>query len=72
MELEIETSLMVNDYPEPPEEKTINISGSVYVKYTFEDVEIPASWSMSDIEQDIKENLSEYTDGDYEIEDIEI
>ncbi|MBQ3298601.1 MAG: hypothetical protein IJA94_06685 [Bacilli bacterium] len=69
----METSLMVYDYPEPPEEPTKEISGTIYVKYTFKDVEVPKNWDLEDIIDDIKMNLSDYTsDAEEEIEDIDV
>lgn len=54
----------------PDEEKTVNVSGTVWVKYTFNDIEVPED---IDVEEDIKENLYEYiSDADYEIEDIDV
>ena len=53
----------------PDEKETKYISGSVTVTYTFKDIEVPEDWNDVDIEQDIRENLSEYTE---KIEDIEV
>lgn len=53
----------------PNEEKTKEISGSVTVTYTFKDIEVPEDWNDVDIEQDIKANLSEYSET---LEDIEV
>lgn len=36
----IETSLMVDDYPTPPEEKTKTVDFEVYVKMTFKNFEL--------------------------------
>ena len=65
----METSLMVNDYPEPPEEDTKCISGTVTITYSFNNVEIPEKWTKEDIIEDIKTNTYEYQDI---FEDIEI
>ena len=65
----METSLMVNNYPEPKEEKTKEISGTITITYTFDNVEVPEEWSYGDIIEDIKENTSEYKEN---FEDIDI
>ena len=69
----METSLMVYDYPEPPEEPTKEISGTITVVYKFKDVEVPKNWTLEDIIYDIKMNLSDYTfNADEEIDDIDV
>ena len=67
----METSLMVYDYPSPPEEKTKTIKGKVYLEYKFE-MEVPSNWEDIDIIQDIHENISEYQQDLVEITDIDI
>jgi len=67
----IETSLMVNDYPEPPEEKTKTIKGKMYLAYKFE-MEVPDNWDEFDIKNDMYENISEYQQDLDEIVDIDI
>ncbi len=66
----IETSLNVNDYPEPPEIKEKSIKRKVILTYEVED-EIPESWNEEDISKYIKENLNKYISL-YDYEDIEI
>lgn len=64
---EIETSLMVNDYPEPPEVKTKDVTFEVYVKLTFKDVELLEDETPEDY---IQENgILDYDD--YEVEDVQ-
>ena len=67
----METSLMVYDYPEPPEKETKTIKGKIYVAYKFE-MEVPCDWDENDIREDIYENLSEYQQDLDEITDIDI
>lgn len=67
----METSLMVYDYPEPPEEKTKIIKGKMYLAYKFE-MEVPDDWDLSDIKNDMYENISEYQQDLDEIFDIDI
>ncbi len=67
----METSLMVYDYPEPPEKETKIIKGKVYLVYKFE-MEVPCDWDENDIREDIYENLSEYQQDLDEITDIDI
>lgn len=67
----METSLMVYDYPEPPEEKTKIIKGKIYLAYKFE-MEVPDDWDLSDIKNDMYENISEYQQDLDEIYDIDI
>lgn len=67
----METSLMVNDYPEPPEEKTKTINGKIYVVYKFE-VEVPDKWDLADIKDDMYENIEDYQQDLDEIFDIDI
>ncbi len=65
----METSLMVNDYPEPPEEPTKEVSGTITITYTFEDLEVPEELYDGDLEQFIKDNLD---DIDLNKEDVEV
>lgn len=67
----METSLMVYDYPEPPEQKTKIINGKIYLVYKFE-MEVPEEWDLCDIKEDIYNNLSEYEQDLDEIADIDI
>lgn len=68
----METSLMVDDYPTAPEIKTKRVSGSISMTYTFEDIEVPADWTIEDIKEDIKENMYDYEPSlDYEEVNIE-
>lgn len=55
----IETSLMVNDYPEPHEKEMKTVKGTIYLTYKFE-VEVPAEWNNEKIEEDMRENLCDY------------
>ena len=63
----IETSLMVNDYPTAPEEKTRYVDFDVYVKLKFRQVEIFEDETPEDFLQEC--GISDYDD--YEIEDVE-
>lgn len=64
----IETSLMVDDYPTPPEEKTKLVDFEVYVKLTFKNIEIGEDETLEDY---IKNNpLWESEYDEIEIEDI--
>ena len=66
----IETSLMVHDYPEPPEVKEKPIKRTVILAYEVE-VDVPECWEEDEISEYIKNNLGDYIDpSDYE--DIEI
>lgn len=67
----METSLMVYDYPEPPEKETKVIKGKIYVAYKFE-MEVPIEWDESDIKEDMYENISEYQQDLDEIVEIDI
>lgn len=63
----METSLMVNDYPTPPEEKTKTVSFKVYVELTFNDIELLENET---IEEYLENNgICDYDE--YEIEDIQ-
>lgn len=53
----------------PNEEKTREISGVVTITYSFKNVEVPEDWDDTDIERDIRENISEYSET---LEDIEV
>ena len=53
----------------PNEEKTKEISGALTITYSFKNVEVPEDWDDADIERDIRENLSEYSET---LEDIEV
>ena len=65
----IETSLMVNDYPEPPEEpETPKVTIVVYAKLTFKDVEMTEDQTP---EEAIKE-IGIYDYDEIEIEDAEV
>jgi len=66
--MDIETSLMVDDYP-TPSENTKTIKGSIIVTYTFE-MEVPKDWDKERIEEDIKENKNEYLQEIEEINEI--
>lgn len=66
--MNIETSLMVDDYP-TPQENTKTIKGSISLTYTFE-VEVPDGWDEERIKEDIKENLNEYLQDVEEIDEI--
>ena len=57
--MDIETSLMVTDYPEPKEAKTRTIDVKISVDYVTE-IEVPEDWDSNRIKEDIKENLREY------------
>lgn len=64
----IETSLMVYDYPTPPEEKTKTIDFDVYVKLTFKDVVL----GEDETPEDYINNNSSWIDERDDIEIIEI
>lgn len=66
----METSLMVHDYPEPPEEKDKTIRAQITLTFEIED-EVPERWESDDIKEYIKENLSDYI-GLYDYKEIEI
>lgn len=67
----MDTSLMVYDYPDPPEPKTKTISGKMYVVYKFE-MEVPEDWDLADIKEDMYDNIREYEQDLDEIIDIDI
>ena len=67
----MDTSWMVYDYPEPPEEKTKTIKGKMYLVYKFE-MEVPEEWDLSDIKNDMYENMCDYQQDLDEISDIDI
>lgn len=67
----METSLMVYDYPTPPEPKTKIINGKIYLVYKFE-MEVPEDWELYEIKEDIYNNLSDYMQDLDEIADIDI
>lgn len=67
----METSLMVNDYPEPPEEPTKEVSGTITITYTFENFEVPEELYGGEIEQFIKDNL-DWVDMDTQDVEVEI
>ena len=67
----METSWMVFDYPDPPEEKTRIIKGKVYVVYKFE-MDVPFDWDIYDIQEDIYSNLDDYLQDLDEIIDIDV
>jgi len=62
---------MVNDYPEPNEEKIKTITARVNVTYIIEG-EVPDEYEILDIERDIRDNFNEYSILNEEIEDIEV
>lgn len=66
--MDIETSLMVDDYP-TPQENSKTIKGSIVLTYNFE-VEVPDNWDEDRIKQDIKEDLNEYLQELDEINEI--
>lgn len=57
--MDIETSLMVTDYPEPPEQRTKTIEIKIAVDYVTE-IEVPEEWDRERIKEDIRENFREY------------
>lgn len=60
-------------YPEPPEEETKYVSGTIYIRYDFKDVEVPKKWEDEQIKEDIYENISDYIYSSREIiEEIEV
>lgn len=63
----MDTSYMVYDYPDPPEEKTKIISGKIYLTYKFE-MEVPENWDEADIKEDMYDNTSDYQQDLDEIE----
>ena len=66
----METSLMVDDYP-TPKENSKTIKGSITVIYNFETT-VPSDWNKERIEEDIKENPSDYLEELEEIVEIDI
>ena len=64
----METSLMVNDYPSPPEEEEKTINTKICISFDVE-FEVPKNWSDEMIEDFIKDNYKDY---DWENEIIEI
>lgn len=66
--MEIETSLIVDDYP-TPKENTKKVKGSIVLTYNF-DTEVPNDWDEERIKEDIKENLNEYLQNVEEIDEI--
>ena len=67
--MEIETSLMVDDYPTPPNNSK-TIKGRIELTYSFE-VEVPDNWDRDRIEEDIRENLNDYLKKLEEIDEID-
>lgn len=65
----IETSLMVNDYPEPHEEKTKTVDFEVYVKLTFKNVELGENETPEDYINESQSWINEYDE--IEIEEID-
>lgn len=63
----IETSLMVNDYPTAPEEKTRYADFDVYVKLKFREIELIGDETPEDFIEEC--GILDYDD--YEIEDID-
>lgn len=68
----METSLMVNDYPTPPEnEQYVDIT--INITYSMEQVPFPKDWDREQILECIRDNLSDYTNyGDMEDYEIEV
>lgn len=66
--MEIETSLMVDDYP-TSKENTKKVKGSIVLTYTF-DTEVPSDWNEDRVKEDIRENLEEYLQELDEINEI--
>jgi hypothetical protein len=65
-------TLGAGSYPEPPEEKEKNVSGQVTITFNIR-AEVPEDWDDEDIEEDIKERLSDYVDlNDYRTIDVEV
>lgn len=62
----IETSLMVDDYPTPPEEKEKTVDFDVVVTLKFRDIKMPEDMSIEEYIQ--CDGILDYED--YEIEDI--
>jgi len=67
----METSLMVNDYPEPNEEKEKHVKARVTISFDVE-YDVPDEWEELDIERDIKQIYNELNWCDEKIEDVEI
>lgn len=72
--MDIETQgLGAGSYPEPPTQRVQFISGKIYIAYEFKDFVFPEEWTLDEIKNDIKENVSDYIyDLDGKIEEIEI
>lgn len=58
----METSLMVYDYPNPPEEKTKNVDFNVYVKLTFNNIELGEDETPEDYIKNNSSWINEYDD----------
>ena len=72
MENDFNDTLGAGNYPEPPEEKEKNVSGQVTITFNIS-AEVPEDWDDEDIEEDIKERLSDYIDlNDYRTIDVEV
>lgn len=67
----METSLMVNDYPEPNEIPTQEVRAKVTITYIVEG-ELPSDFEPLAIEEDIRENFNEYSIKSEYIEDVEV
>ena len=66
----METSLMVYDYPEAPEEDETNITIQLEIKTT--DI-FPETWDKEHIKNYIEENIKDYLrDDDITIHEIEV
>lgn len=70
--MESNDTLGAGSYPESQEEKEKNISGQVTITFNI-NATVPEDWNDEDIEEDIKENLSDYIDlNDYRTIDVEV
>ena len=58
----------VYDYP-VPKETTKEIKGKICVTYDFV-TDVPKDWDREKIINDIEENLNDYIDNEYTIDDV--
>lgn len=68
----METSLMVNDYPETNYNNERTIKAKIFVSYDL-DVDVPVDWDEDKIADYIRENFNDFTNlCDENIDDVEI
>lgn len=67
----METSWNVYDYPDPPEIEEQHIQATVIIAIDLE-YDVPKSWDVEKIKDDIKENLDDFTWYNERIEEIDL